>query len=63
MIKQKSGSLTAKMSAVLGTMLANGEFNEEIENYSIKLELLNRLKMIIMVFLKNRSDIRKGRKT
>ena len=50
MIKQKSGSLTA-MSAVLGTMLANGEFNEEIENDYYGL------------FNKNRSDIRKGRKT
>ncbi|MGU9967915.1 polyprenyl synthetase family protein [Bacillus sp. N1(2025)] len=63
MIKQKSGSLTA-MSAVLGTMLANGEFNEEIENYSYKIGIVKQVENDYYgLFNKNRSDIRKGRKT
>ncbi|OCB94963.1 Competence regulatory protein ComQ [Bacillus amyloliquefaciens] len=63
MIKQKSGSLTA-MSAVLGTMLASGEFNEEIENYSYKIGIIKQIENDYYgLFNKNRSDIRKGRKT
>ncbi|KXZ17532.1 polyprenyl synthetase family protein [Bacillus nakamurai] len=63
MIKQKSGSLTA-MSAVLGTMLASGEFNPVIENYSYKIGIIKQIENDYYgLFDKTRSDIRKKKRT
>lgn len=63
MIKQKSGSLTA-MSAVLGAMLASGEFNEAIENYSYKIGMIKQIENDYYgLFDKSRSDIKKKKRT
>ncbi len=63
MMKQKSGSLTA-MSAVLAAMLANGEFNQTIEDYAYKIGIIKQLENDYYGLVNDqRSDIRKKRKT
>ncbi|MDU0814053.1 polyprenyl synthetase family protein [Bacillus siamensis] len=61
MIKHKSGSLTA-MPCVLGTMLASGEYNETVENYSYLLGIVKQIENDYYgLFNKERSDINKKR--
>ncbi|WP_256252410.1 polyprenyl synthetase family protein, partial [Bacillus sp. FMQ74] len=63
MMKQKAGSLTA-MSAVLAAMLANGEFNQTIEDYAYKIGIIKQLENDYYGLVNDqRSDIRKKRKT
>ncbi|WP_326980780.1 polyprenyl synthetase family protein [Bacillus vallismortis] len=63
MMKQKSGSLTA-MSAVLAAMLANGQFNQIIEDYAYKIGIIKQLENDYFGLVNDqRSDIRKKRKT